>query len=252
MQGILADITERKQAAQRQRELELERERAAMLQRFIGDVSHDLRTPLTTIKTRLYLIRNTLDSDKQQSHIEILEAQTAHLERLLKDMLRMSRLDEMTAFQLEPLAVNALIRDVLVEQEPLAMRRKHIVHFTGDQNLPLVQADRTNLRRAITNIVVNALHYTPDEGSIIIRSYTQTQHAVIEVCDTGIGIGVDDLPHIFERFYRADAARGTVSGGAGLGLAIAKKVVEGHQGNIEVESELGKGSTFKILLPIGD
>ena len=250
MVAIMGDITELKQAEQRRVDFEMEKERTKVLRYFISNASHDLRTPLTTIKTTLYLLSQHSDPDKQQRHVEILEIQTAHLERLLEDMLNLSRLDKEIDFKFEPLDLNALIRDVIVGQQSLAQRMNHCLTFTGDPAMPPVCADEIQLDSALTNLVVNALHYTPNGGTITVQTYQHDDCAIIEVRDNGIGIGAEHLPRIFDRFYRVDKARPTATGGAGLGLAIAKRIIEAHYGRIDVESEPGVGSTFRVCLPI--
>lgn len=246
---VTQDITGRLQAEQHRIELEVEKEQVNVLRRFLSHASHDLRIPLTTIKTRLYLLQNDSHPDKQKRHLEILDEEVTHLERLLEDMLSMTRLDKAPNYMFAPVAVNELIQSVVSKQEKIAARKNITIHFAGAPDLSPVQADRAYLGQAITKIVMNALHFTPQGGKVHVRTYQQAQHVVIEVQDDGIGISSDHVPHIFERFYRVDEARSQHSGGAGLGLAIAQKVIEGHQGTIEVNSELGKGSTFKILLP---
>ncbi len=247
--AIIRDVTARKQAEQRRVEFEVEKERATVLQHFIGHASHDLRTPLTTIKTNIYLLRKLSDPEKQERHMTILETQTAHLERLLEDMLNMSRLDQAIDFKFAPLDVNTVVQGVVIRQRLLAESKNHTLTFSADPALLPALADKIQLDYALTNIVLNALHYTPDGGAITIRMCQRNDHAIIEVQDTGIGIGPDDLPRIFDRFYRVDKARGADTGGVGLGLAIAKRIIEAHQGQIEVESELGHGSIFRVLLP---
>jgi signal transduction histidine kinase len=118
-------------------------------------------------------------------------------------------------------------------------------------DLPPAQVDAVELGTALMNLVENAVRYTDPGASVTVRTRAERDCVLIEVSDTGIGIGQDDLPHIFERFYRADKARSTETGGVGLGLAIALKIVEAHKGRIDVESVPGEGSTFRVALPTG-
>ncbi len=228
----------------------MEKARSNVLQHFISNASHDLRTPLTTIKTLLYVLPKLSDVEKRQRHMTALETQVEHLEMLLEAMLNMSRLDKTIDFAFELIDLNTLVADVIERNEPLARQKQHDMTFTGDPTIPTVEADKVQLGRAISNIINNAVHYTPNQGMITIRTHWLDHHAVVEVQDTGLGIGTDDLPRIFERFYRVDEARGTVRGGAGLGLSIAKRIIEAHHGKIEVESILGEGSLFRIVLPV--
>jgi len=253
--GVVAvnrDITEHKQAQRQRMELELERERVQILQRFISDMSHDLKTPLASIKLSLYLLSRFIDDPvKRQHHLEVLNAQSERLETMLNDLLSMSRLDQASEeFVFSPIDLNTLISQVMLEHSPLATRRSHIIKVETDSSMPQVQADNLKLTRALANLVVNALNYTHDGGEIVIRTYREKHQAVIEVQDNGVGINAQDLPLIFERFYRADASRSTGTGGTGLGLSIAKRIIAAHGGDITVESTPGKGTTFKVYLPL--
>lgn len=243
------DITERKRAERQHLALIRESERANVLQRFLGDASHDLRTPLTTIKTSLYLLQKLATTERQIQHIRKLKTQTERLEKLLEDMLNMVRLDQSIEFEFETVDLNALIHNIISEPDIKTQSANHIMDFDSNTNIRSVQADRYQLKSAITNILMNALNYTSSNGNITLRTYQNEHKVVIEVQDTGMGIDSSELPYIFDRFYRADSARSTVHGGAGLGLAIAKRIIEAHHGHIEVESEPGRGSIFKVHLP---
>jgi signal transduction histidine kinase len=221
------------------------------LRQFISDASHDLNTPLTSIKALLWLIQQNPAASALLVDLANVEMQVERLERLVRDMLNMSRLDMADAeFQHVAIDINRLVRTVLAGRESLAARHKHTVNFTPAPDVPGISADEVHLSHALTNIYVNALHYTPEGGTISVRTYATASHVAIEIADTGIGISADDLPHIFDRFFRADKARQTATGGTGLGLAIALKIVEAHHGSIEVESTPGAGSTFTVLLPV--
>ncbi len=240
---------ERRQVEQHRLELAVEKEKVKLLQRFLSDVSHDLRVPLSAIKTSIFVLQELADSEKQRRHLEIVKIQATHLEKLGEDMSTMSRLEATAEFEFEPVNLNALIQDILVGQETKAIGNNQTVTFIPGTDIPSVMADKTYLNRAIANIIINALSYTPEGGTITTRTYERGQQVVVEVQDTGIGIDTEDLPYIFERFYRADEVRNTHKSGTGLGLAIAQKIATLHRGNIEVESEPNQGSTFKILLP---
>ncbi len=253
------DVTKRRHAEQERFSFIREKERIEVLKRFVSDVSHDLRTPLSSINASLYVLKMLADpkmnlpqqetSEKQKEHLAILETQAAHLEKLIEDMFTMSRLDTMVDLELKTLNLNTLVRNVLTEHSNLQSRKQQNVEFTTGTDTPSLEGNEDYLGLAVGNIVLNALHYTPDEEAITIQIYEQEKQIIIEIQDNGIGISENDLSHIFERFYRGDEARNINISGTGLGLAIAQRIVELHQGKIEVESEEDKGTAFKILLP---
>jgi len=248
--GIIRDITARQQAQQHALELAMERERVGLLQEFIGNASHDLKTPLTVIKTSLFVIQRIADRQRQARHLAIIEAQTAHLERVLEDLLNMVRLEHESELRRFPLAVNEFVARLIDEHQPLADHQGNTLCYQPCPEPLTVQADHEQIARALVALLTNALNYTPKGGTVTVRALRRDDRAVIEVADTGIGIAPEALPHIFERFYRGDAARSADRGGMGLGLAIARKVIDAHSGQIEVESTPGEGSVFKIILPL--
>lgn len=250
IEGIAKDITERMNDLQRRIDLQMEQERVNVLRRFLNDASHDLRTPLTTIKTSLYLLESATEPATRQRHHTILKNQIIDLERLLDTMLSILRLAQAVDFHFQPSDLNNMIYLTIEEYRSLAVNRQHDLQFTPGNDIPPVRADIQYLAQAVTHLVTNAIHYTPDGGTIRARTYRQGAEVVIEVQDSGIGIAPTDVPHIFESFYRVDQARSRDKGGAGLGLTIAQKIVDAHGGRIEVQSTPGAGSTFSIWLPV--
>lgn len=250
--AINRDISPLKQAEQHQLNMALERERIAMQQIFMSDVAHDIRTPLTAIKLSLYLMNKADNSDDQQRHKRNLETQTDRLEKLVNDLFDITRFDRASTseYQIGRVDINDLLVDIIALQQPFIESRALTVTFEADDSLPRFLGDAFKLERALTNLVMNALNYTPERGNITLRTCVRERQINIEICDTGIGIPPDELPHIFERFYRADKARGTMNGGLGLGLPIAQRIIESHGGTITVDSEPGAGSTFTVKLPI--
>jgi PAS domain S-box-containing protein len=245
------DVTERKLAEAQQVELAAERARLKVVERFVQDASHDLRTPLTIMQTSAYLLTKSTDPDRRQQHYLNLEEQIAHITRVLQDFLDLSRLDRLTTeLNFEPCDLGALVHEVRGEQQTLVARKGHTVQLNLVDTLPPVMADKTELARALRHLVVNALNYTPDGGTISITTCREQNSAIVKIQDNGIGISREELPYIFERFYRADKARGTDTGGAGLGLTLAKKIIEAHNGRIAVDSTPGEGTTFRVYLPL--
>jgi PAS domain S-box-containing protein len=251
--GLNQDVTERRRAEGQRLELAVEQERVELLQHFIRDTSHDFRTPLTTIKTSLYLLAKTIDEEEKRGrYMEVIDEQTTHLQKLLDDLLNMSRLDKTANadFIFEPRVLNLLLQNVVAAHKSLAERKSHSVSLEVEADLPAVLIDDTQLGFALSNILLNALNYTPAGGQIAVRAFRKEQQVMIAVKDNGIGISQEDLPHIFDRFFRADKARGVGTGGTGLGLTIARRIVQAHGGDIEVESEPDKGSVFYVWLPL--
>ncbi|NDJ76955.1 MAG: PAS domain S-box protein [Chloroflexi bacterium] len=253
-QVVFSDITARKQAEHDRFELAVERERVNMLRRFIADASHDLRTPLATITTSIYLLRHRLPNltDSEHRQIRILEVQAKRLSRMVDDMLHMSRLDATEHFVAAPVDLNPLVKDIVHGQQDLARQKNLQLQFRAFEQPCLVEANDLMLSRAIANLVENAIHYTPAGGQVTVRTVRTDGSVMCEVQDSGTGIPAEDLPHIFDRFFRGDRARQTNEGGSGLGLAIVQKVVALHGGNIQVESEMEHGSVFRVRLPAQD
>jgi PAS domain S-box-containing protein len=252
MLGVVQDITERKQAEQQQMELALERERVELLKNILHTMSHDLKTPLTAINTSLYLLERATTDTQRQPRIDSIKEQVTYLDHLIQDILTLARLEHTPHMKVERVDINHACQ-LAANQLRAAAERKHIdVQLDLDNALQPISADRSEIQRVIVNLIENALNYTAENGSVRVRSYRTDDVVALEIEDTGIGISSDDLPHIFERFYRADDARATVEGGTGLGLAIVKQIIEMHDGSISVESQRGRGTTFCIKLPLHD
>jgi two-component system sensor histidine kinase MtrB len=221
--------------------------------RFVSDVSHELRTPLATVRMAadyIHAARTGLPPDAQRAAV-LLERELERFENLLEDLLEISRFDA-GVINLEPVEVDlgSLLDEVVDALDPIAHGRKVDVglEIERGQGPPLVAADPRRLDRVFSNLVKNAIEHTA-EGSVRIWVGRRGADVVATVADDGEGIPAEDLPHIFERFYRADVHRARTLGGTGLGLAIALENVNLHRGSIGVRSEVGEGSTFTVTLP---
>lgn len=250
--ATIHDLTERELAESRRLELALANQKTSILKEFLNVVSHDLKTPLSIITVSLYLLDKITDPEGQKAKMEQIKTQVRRLERLIQDILTVSRLDTVPETIFNPVNLNQALSDIHEQFQTVAEEKRITFKLDLESTLPQVYASDLELYRALTNLVENALHYTPAQGTVTVRTFSEEASVVIEVCDTGIGIGEADLAHVFEHFYRADKARATDTGGTGLGLAIVKKIVDLHGGTIEIESKLGEGSTFRVRLPLGE
>jgi PAS domain S-box-containing protein len=248
--AAVQDITDRKQAEAQALELALAQEREASLRDFLGTISHDLKTPLSVIDTSLYLLERIADPEKQQDRINSIRVQAQLLERYIQDILTISRLDHTPTLARKPVDLNRLLRDIVGRLRP-STEQKHLTTLLDlSPDLAAIVGDENELDRVLVNLIENAVRYTPDGGSIHVQTRPEDGWAVTEIADSGIGIQDGDLPHIFERFYRAEEAKVLEKRGTGLGLAIVKKIVELHDGSIEAHSVAGRGTTFSVWLPV--
>ncbi len=246
--GIVKDITERRQMEQSSLQLGLQRERIRIIADFIRDASHQFRTPLSVINSKVYLVGKLDDPEARASQLRGIQEQSDNILKLVESLVAMSRLDSDASLSSLPVNLNEMLRAIQARhQQSLAALGIHLqVEF--ENNLPLVLGDIEQLYNACVHLLENAASYTPEGGRVMIRSYrVGTSQVAIDIEDTGSGIAAADLPRIFDRFYRGEPAMSTP--GFGLGLPLAKKIVERHNGFIEVRSQAGKGSTFTILLP---
>ena len=217
-------------------------------QRFLADASHELRAPLTLIQANLELARRPgIPQGDQATAIGEAYAETGRLGRLVGDLLALARADAGVPIRRQPVELDRLLLDVLGEARRLAPSRRLAV----DQLQPsTVSGDADRLRQLMRIILDNALKYTPPEGRIAIGLARDGATAVVSVSDTGVGIPPEHLPHVFERFYRGDPGRARDPGGTGLGLPIARWIVEQHGGSIELASRPGEGTVARVRLPI--
>jgi signal transduction histidine kinase len=219
--------------------------------RFIADVSHELRTPLTVIKGEVSLMRRIGQVDEES--LSNVEAEVDRLTRMVGDLLLLAQAESgRLPMDMRPVELDAILFDVFQQMRTLAGERIQL--RIGEIDQVLVTGDRDRLKQVLVNLVGNAIQYTPAGGSVTLSLQKTDEQARLIVRDTGPGIPTQDLPHIFERFYRGERSRkrtgGAQSSGFGLGLSIAYWIVRNHGGNIEVNSSEGQGTTFCIWLPI--
>ncbi|CAN5851398.1 hypothetical protein BH20GEM3_BH20GEM3_06160 [soil metagenome] len=223
----------------------------ALRDEVLGVVAHDLRNPVGTVRmaTDLLLDPNTRGSGAAlERHLGIIRRQADRMERLIRDLLDVTRIEagRLAVAAAEPTPTGELIRDAVDALSPLVIEAGlHLAVQTGD-DLPRVQADRERVAQVFSNLVGNAIKFTPAGGTLTLRAEPRESAVRFAVADTGPGIAADQVRHIFDRFWQAGHADGR---GAGLGLAIVKGIVEAHGGEIEVESEPGHGTSFFFTLP---
>lgn len=219
---------------------------------FVANVSHELKTPLTSIKgfvetLQSGAIKEPLDAKR---FLDIIDQQTSRLENLVNDLMTLSSLESQQMpmdFQNE--RVDAIISSVVDSYKNLFERMNHTVFVNVSEKLPLVSVDRQRIEQVFLNLLDNAVKFTPQGGRIEIHAFLENDHIRVDVRDNGIGISSEHIPRLFERFYRVDKARSRDMGGTGLGLSIVKHIVLAHRGNLTVTSKVGEGSTFSVFLP---
>lgn len=222
----------------------------AMRQDFVANVSHELRTPLTVISGYLetFIDHKDVLPERWGRALSQMEQQSQRMQNLVNDLLLLSRLETTHGREHFSVPVPSLLKTIERDAQSLSGERAHKITLECDEQLNLIGLDN-ELSSAFSNLVFNAVKYTPDKGEIHIRWYGDEQGAHLIVSDTGMGIDGRHLPRLTERFYRADASRQTDTGGTGLGLAIVKHVLLRHDGQLQIESRLGKGSTFSCHFP---
>ncbi len=228
---------------------------------FIANISHELRTPLASVRLLAETLEEVIDTDPEraQEFVEKIENEVQHLSGLVSELLELARIESgQMPMTIEPVGAEQLVREVMARMLPLAQRHRVTLRTEIAQGESRVAADSKQIARVLVNLVHNAIKFTPSGGEVVIGTRAQEEGRTQQffVRDTGVGIRPEELPRIFERFYKADRARakadyiGPGGGGSGLGLAIARHVVEAHGGRISAESTPGQGSIFFFTLPV--
>jgi len=219
--------------------------------RFASDASHELRTPLTVMRSEVGLaLTRPRSAEEYRETLVSMDEEVSRLSTIVSDLLTLTHIDvDPAGIQHKPVALDDLLRELIARVNVIAAERD--IAMRAESLAPvMVTGDPTRLRQLFTNLLDNAVNYTPDSGRVTVTLDRTGEGARARVADTGIGIASQDLPRIFERFYRADAARVQNTEGTGLGLAISRSVVQAHHGHIDVVSQPGKGTTVTVTLPI--
>ena len=215
----------------------------------IGDLTHELRTPLTVLRGYLEELAEGKISPSPEIYLR-LATETKRLERLVNDLQELSKAEAgHLQINLQPVNLRPLLESLVQKFSDQLLEDGPVLELDCPMHLPLILADIDRTEQVLVNLLGNALRYT-SHGSITIKAWTEAKKFWIAVIDTGIGISPEDLPHVFERFWRAEQARTRHIGGTGIGLAISRRLIELQDGQISVESRLGKGSSFRFFLPL--
>lgn len=222
---------------------------------FVADVSHELRTPLTTIKSYAETLAESPDAppELRENFLNTIGSEADRMARIISDLLTLSELDgKSSEYKMpEPIELRSMVTFIVERMQIEAKKKNQTISYNPINEVPIINGDRDGLERVIINIINNAIKYTPDNGEITVYTSCVYNDICIKVVDNGIGIPKENLPNIFNRFYRVDKARTRGTGGTGLGLAIAKQTIESSfNGKIKISSELGKGTEVSITIPL--
>jgi len=247
---IHENVTPLKIAEQQSYELALEREKVNLLRHFVQNISHDFRTPLTIINLKIDLLNRRLRGS-DDPELSVIREQVHRLEHTLNALLTMFNVENPnTRLMVMPFHVDTLLEKVYAAHRPHAQEKGvRLLYHTPPERF-VVDADQDMLDVAIARLLENAIFYTPTGGTVSLHVQRMPERLSIIVNDNGVGIPNDQIPYIFEHFYRVDESRRSATGGTGLGLAVAKKIMELHGGHIHVRSRINQGSTFTLSLPM--
>jgi len=221
---------------------------------FLTMVSHQLKSPLSSTLLQASILLNGLAgelNDKQRDLLQKIKDKIKGMTELVVDILDVCRIEEGSYIeQIEPLNLDKVLQRAIELMQPQAHDKNITLSVAVEDNLPLISANRSGIEAMFINLISNAIKYTPLDGQVGIDLRRNGQYIQMKVSDTGMGIEEKDIPHIFDKFYRERSERTKHISGTGLGLSIVKGIVEAHHGSISVESEVGKGTTFTILIPV--
>lgn len=221
-----------------------------MKTQFVTTVSHDLRSPLTAILGYVEFITRVGEvSEQQADFIERIKVSVRAMTDLINDLLDLGRIEAGMDREKEPIRLEAVLKNVIETMRPHITERQQKFSVESPKKLPQVFGNALRLRQALSNLLDNAIKYTPEGGTVTLVANTTDEYVILQIRDTGVGIPIADQPHIFEHFYRAESVLESHHG-TGLGLAIVKSIIDAHEGRIWVESKLNEGSTFTVMLPV--
>lgn len=224
-----------------------------MKSNFVHMVAHELRSPLATIKQQMEVVLEGLAGELTEKQRELLNRSRGRIQSLLElinDLLDVAKIESGHGIQQQvPLKIEEILEETMTFMKTRAESQKIALRLELPSELPLIQADRRSMEEVFTNLISNAINYSPDGGTVTISAIAHGSYLEVLVNDTGIGIEPDEVPKIFDKFYRVKHSRTRQVVGTGLGLAIVKGIIDSHRGSVDVQSEPGAGTTFRILLP---
>jgi two-component system, OmpR family, phosphate regulon sensor histidine kinase PhoR len=224
-----------------------------MRKEFVANVSHELKTPITLIKgfVETLLEGDSTTEDEKKHFLSIINNHANRLSSIVTDLLDLSRIEQAKDYGMQYRKTNIgdLVNDLIQSCEPLSKEKNISVHSIIQINTTPIQTSAALLKQAVSNLLMNAIKYSGNNTEILIRVEQNPTHTIIKVVDEGPGIEPEHLSKIFQRFYRVDKARSRDKGGTGLGLSIVKHIAQAHGGEVKVESTVGKGSTFSMIIP---
>lgn len=220
-------------------------------QNLVASVSHEFRAPLTSIQGFVdAMLEGFIRDDEKEKYLEIILSNTVHLKRLVDDLLELASIESgYVQLQWEEVCPYSLAEKAMNTVLPQAREKNITLKHKQEDNLPMIRGDSNRLYQVIVNLLENAIAYTPDGGTIVLGSKSSGDKVVFTVCDNGIGIPPEEIPYIWDRFYKVDKSRNRANKGKGLGLAIVRELVLLHHGQVDVDSIPGKESTFTVILP---
>lgn len=247
---LLSLDDDRRTIARQALTLLVERERLKTLGDFVRSASHDFRTPLSIIHAKLHLLERTQDAERRGEHLRELRQQTERLESLVEGLFNLAALDDKAKADFQYFSLDTLLERVITNAERTLSHRMLAVERRFDDRVPMLWGSATRLQDVFAGILDNAMRYAPPQSTIVIGARLNGGEVCVTIADSGPGIASEDLERIFEPMYRADDARGSQTGGLGLGLALARQVIGEHGGRIEAQNAPGEGAAFHVWLPV--
>ncbi|HRQ23156.1 MAG TPA: HAMP domain-containing sensor histidine kinase, partial [Anaerolineales bacterium] len=224
----------------------------SMKSEFVATVSHDLRSPLTLMRGYATMLDTVGElNEQQQGYVKKIVSGVENMSRLVNNLLDLGRIEIGVGLQVEQVTVLDIIERVTSALQLQAGQKEIVLNVELPKDMPhAVEADQALLHQAVYNLLENAIKYTPEKGRVVIRILSQPDYLIFAIEDSGYGIPVEDLPHLFEKFYRGKQRESRSQPGSGLGLAIVQSIAESHRGRVWVDSEVGRGSTFYLQIPL--